>query len=179
MANYLVALSAAIINSSLCQGIVPNQWQISRITPTDATHVSHWSDVSPIAVTNTIAKIAEKFVCEHFNHFYDTQTDINQFGYVHNWSTTHALLKVMHEILVASNCSEKITRILFVDFRKAFDLTDHHILFNKLLTIARSLAFLNDRKQLSKLVTLYLLQLQLELGLLKAQYLVLMTLRLL
>jgi len=85
----------------------------------------------------------------------------------------------MHEILVASNCSEKITRILFVDFRKAFDLTDHHILFNKLLTIARSLAFLNDRKQLSKLVTLYLLQLQLELGLLKAQYLVLMTLRLL
>ena len=30
----------------------------------------------------------------------------------------------MHEIFVASDCLENIIRILFVDFRKAFDLID-------------------------------------------------------
>ena len=93
-----------------------------------------------------------------FNVFYDTHTDINQFGCVHNRSTTHALLKVMHEIFVASDCSENISRILFVDFRKAFDLIDHNVFFNKLLSsgvpehiIAWSLDFLNERKQFVKI----------------------------
>jgi len=64
----------------------------------------------------------------------------------------------MHEIFVASDCSENIIRILFVDFRKAFDLIDHNVLFNKLLSsgvpehiIAWSLDFLNDRKQFVKI----------------------------
>jgi len=55
------------------------------------------SDVRPIAVTNAIAKIAEKFVSSYFNDFSDDYTDVNQFGSVHGRSTTHALLKVMHE----------------------------------------------------------------------------------
>ena len=52
-------------------------------------------DVRPIAVTNAIAKIAEKFVSSYFNDFYDDYTDVNQFGSVHGHSTTRALLKVM------------------------------------------------------------------------------------
>ena len=50
--------------------------------------------------TNAIAKIAEKFVSNYFNDFYDDYTDVNQFGSVHGRSTTHALLKVMHELLL-------------------------------------------------------------------------------
>ena len=80
-----------------------------------------------------IAKIAEKFV-SILMIFYDIHADINQFGYVHNESTPHSLLKVMHEIFVASDVSENIIRILFVDFRKVFDLIDHNVLFNKLLS---------------------------------------------
>ena len=57
----------------------------------------------------------------------------NQFGCVRNRSTTHALWKVLHKIFVVSDCSESIIIILFVDFRKAFDLTDH-VSFNKLLS---------------------------------------------
>ena len=84
------------------------------------------------------------------------------YGCVHNRSTTYALLKVMPEIIVASDCSENIIIILFVDlrvaFRKAFDLIDHNVLFNKLLRsgvpehiIAWSLDYLNDRKQFVKI----------------------------
>ena len=36
----------------------------------------------PITVSSTIAKIAKKFFCEHFNDFYDKNTYVNQFGCV-------------------------------------------------------------------------------------------------
>ena len=102
LANFLAAPVTSIINTSLHQGILPDQRKISRITPVPKIfppkHVE--SDVRPIAVTNAIAKIAEKFVSSYFNDFYDDYTDVNQFGSVHGRSTTHALLKVMHELLL-------------------------------------------------------------------------------
>jgi len=64
MAYHLVVPLAGIINSSLRQGIVPDQWKISRITPIlkvfPPKDVEY--DVRLIAVTNMMAKIAEKFV---------------------------------------------------------------------------------------------------------------------
>ena len=78
MAFYLAASLAGIINSSLRQGIVPDQWKISRITPIPKVFPPKdvQSDIRPIAVTNTMAKIAEKFVCEYSNDFCDSHTDI-------------------------------------------------------------------------------------------------------
>jgi len=67
--------------------------------------------IRPIAVTNAIAKMADKFVSRYFNDFYDDYTDVNQFGCVHGCSTTHALLKVMHELLIAADCSQNIIRV--------------------------------------------------------------------
>jgi len=123
----LANVLAAPVIPSLHQGIVPDQWKISRITPVPKLfppkHVE--SDVRPIAVTNAIAKIAEKFVSSYFNDFYDDYTDVNQFGSVHGRSNTHALLKVMHESFVAADCSQNIIRVLFLDFSKAFHVTDH------------------------------------------------------
>jgi len=64
----------------------------------------------------------------------------------------------MHELFVASDCSQNIIRILFVNFSKAFDLTDHNILLNKFVSngvpvhaTLWSLDFLNDRKQFVKI----------------------------
>ena len=73
--TFLAAPVTSIINSSLHQGIVPDQWKISRITHVPKIfppkHVE--SDVRPIAVTNAITKIAEKFVSSYFNDFYDAE----------------------------------------------------------------------------------------------------------
>jgi len=116
--TFLAAPVTSIINSSLHQGIVPDQRKICRITLVPKIfppkHVE--SDVRHTAVTNAIAKIAEKFVSSYFNDFYDDYTDVNQFGSVHGRSTTHVLLKVMHELFVAADCSQNIIRVLFVDF---------------------------------------------------------------
>jgi len=154
----LAAPVTSIINSSLHQG--NDQWKISRITPVPELfppkHVE--SDVRSIAVTNAIAKIAEKFVSRYFNNFYDDYTDVNQFGCVHGRSTTHALLKVMHELFIAADCSKNIIRALFVDFSKAFDVIDHNVLSNGFISNnipehVWSPNFLNGRKQFVKIGT--------------------------
>ena len=90
------------------------------------TPVNIESDLRPNAVTNSLTKIAEKFVSRHFNEYFDEFTDDNQFGCVRNRSTIH-----MHELFLASDSSQNIIRVLFVDFTKAFDVTDHNVLFNK------------------------------------------------
>lgn len=46
---------------------------------------------------------------------------------VRGGSTIHALLKIMHDVFSAADCSENIIRILFVSFAKAFDLIDHNV----------------------------------------------------
>lgn len=160
MAHILGPPLAAIINCSLRQGIVPDIWKLSRITPLPKTMPvqSIESDVRPIAVTNSVAKIAESFVCKYFNFSFKEHTDPNQFGCVHGRSTTQALLQIMHELFQASECSSNIIRILFIDFSKAFDLIDHNILLKKFVDsglpahiIAWSLDFVSERKQFVKI----------------------------
>ena len=84
--------------------------------------------------------------------------DKNQFGCVSNRSTTLALLKLTHEWFKASDKSNNIIRILFVDFTKDFDLIDHNILLKKFVDYefpphitAWSLDFLTNRKQYVKI----------------------------
>ena len=86
------------------------------------------SDLRPIAVTNSLAKTAVKFVSRHFNEYFDDFTDDSQFGCVRNRSTTHAVLEIVHELFLASDSSQNIIRVLFVDFTKAFDVIDHNVL---------------------------------------------------
>jgi len=68
------------------------------------------------------------------------------------------LLKIVHELFVASDHSENIIRILFVDFCKAFAFTDHNILLDKYVSrdvpehiIVWSLDFLSGRRQFVKI----------------------------
>ena len=149
----------AIINSSIRQGIVPNWWKMSRITPLPKQFPPSTveQDVRPIAITNGIAKVAEKFVAQWFNEHFQTHLDKNQFGCTANRSTTHALIKISHEIFKASDNSNNFIRILFVDFAKAFDLIDHNVLLQKFIKYdfpphisAWSLSFLHDRQQFVK-----------------------------
>jgi len=58
------------------------------------------------------------------------------------------------KVIVVSDCSQNIIRILFVDFCKAFDHIDHDIFLDKFVSsgvpdhiVVWSLDFLNGRKQ--------------------------------
>ena len=67
--------------------------------------------------------------------FFDELTDVNQFGCVRSRSTTHAVLKIMHELFLASDNSQNIIRVLFIDFTKSFDVIDHNVLLESLLAV--------------------------------------------
>lgn len=135
LADVLAAPITAIINTSLRQGVVPDFWKVSRITvlPKVFPASNIESDIRPISVTNSLSKIAEKFVSRLFNRHFDEVADMNQFGCMKNRSTVHALIKVVNHLFKASDSSNNFIRILFVDFRKAFDLIDHNVLLQKFL----------------------------------------------
>jgi len=150
----------ALINSSIRQGTVPEYWKISRITPLPKQFppTTIENDIRPISITNSIAKIAEKFISRWFNEYFEAHLDTNQFGCTANRSTTHALIKLTHDIFKASDNSQHFIRILFVDFSKAFDIIDHNILLQKFVNYnfpqhisVWSLSFLDNRKQFVKI----------------------------
>jgi hypothetical protein len=105
-----------------------------------------------------MAKITEQFVGQFFDEHFNSVIDKNQFGCVRGRSTTHALIKVMHELFHASDNPRNFIRILFVDFSKAFDRIDHNVLMQKFVAhefpqhiVLWSLDFLADRKQIVKI----------------------------
>ena len=84
--------------------------------------------------------------------------DDKQFGTIPNSSTTHALVSMLHTWTKDTDGNGSTTRVVLFDFRKAFDLIDHRILSQKLLTynLPKSITswifnFLTDRTQRVKL----------------------------
>jgi hypothetical protein len=156
LADVLAAPVCALINSSIQQGYVPDQWKNARITaiPKVNPPLSIEHDLRPISVTSGISKIAESFMCKFFNIHFDNFIDPNQFGCTSNRSTTHALIKLTDLFFSASDNSNNIIRILFIDFSKAFDLVNHNVLLKKLLIydfpihiVTWSMSFLQQRTQ--------------------------------
>ena len=58
--------------------------------------------------------------------------DPQQFGTVPKSSTTHKLISMLHSCLESTDGNGATARAVLFDFRKAFDLIDHHILAQKL-----------------------------------------------
>ncbi len=133
---------------------------MSRISPIPKTIPVRniETDLRPIAITCPISKVAEFFAAQFFDEHFHALLDVNQFGSVKGRSTTLALIKFSHTLFEAADDSANIIRILFVDFRKAFDLIDHNVLCSKLIESMFpsrlslwSLSFLNDRCQFVKI----------------------------
>ena len=156
IADLIAAPICSIINSSIRYGTVPNQWKLSRVTPLPKIHppVHIESDIRPISITSPLSKIAESFLCKYFNYYFNDHLDINQFGCSSGRSTTLALIKLTHFLFTSSDQPDVFCRILFVDFKKAFDLINHNILLQKMCDLnipphltTWFLSFLCDRSQ--------------------------------
>ena len=155
----LSAPLCAVINTSIRTGVVPDQWKIARIALLAKTlPVVHLeSDIRPLSITCPISKIAESFIAKRFDDFFYDVQDKNQFGSTTNRSTTLALLKLLHFLFVSSDDSSEIVRVLFVDFKKAFEKINHNVVLSKFkennapvsLTVWM-INFLNKRKQFVK-----------------------------
>ena len=156
LADVLAAPICSVINASIRQAYIPEQWKISRISvlPKITPVRNIETDIRPIAITCSISKVAEYFISKFFEEHFEELQDVNQFGSTSGRSTTLALIKLSHLLFEASDDSRNIIRVLFIDFKKAFELIDHNILSKKLSDYdfppqlaVWMLSFLFDRKQ--------------------------------
>ena len=84
--------------------------------------------------------------------------DPSQFGGIPRSSATHALISMVHSWAEATDGTGSAVRVSLFDYRKAFDLIDHHILATKVSLLSMPLfvkrwviAFLLNRQQRVKL----------------------------
>ncbi|CAB4043478.1 Hypothetical predicted protein [Paramuricea clavata] len=110
-------------------------------------------DLRPISLTSQIAKVMEDCTLDNFFPEVVNKLDTKQFAPPKK-STTHALVYLLHSILVALERGSCTARLFFADFKKGFDLVDHNVIIKELIllgthpSIIRWIkAFLCDREQ--------------------------------
>ena len=81
-------------------------------------------NLRPIALTSVLSKVQESFVVDWINEDIHDKISDSQFGGIRNSSTSLALLYLIHKWYEAMDTPNRIIRIIFLDFKKAFDLID-------------------------------------------------------
>ena len=120
---------ADMINKSYSETHLPLLWKSADVVP--ILKEKPVRDVNrhlrPISLTPIVSKVAEDFVVEFFiKPAVLKKVDPNQYGTIPNSSTVHAQVSMIH--------SWNEFRVMLFDFRKAVDLVDHYLLFQKLKT---------------------------------------------
>ena len=78
-----------------------------------------------------LSKCLEKFMSSWIMDTASEQIDIHQYGSMQGSSTVHALVNMIRRWQEALYSPGNLVHILFLDFRKAFDLVDHTVLTTK------------------------------------------------
>jgi len=124
----------AIWNSSIRESYTPTIWKSGDVCPipkvNPPTRVE--KDLRPITLSPQLSKCLEFYPREWLLELYKDLMDPHQYGSLKGSSTALALVELTHEWIAAMEEPGAVLRILFLDFRKAFDRVDHHILLSKL-----------------------------------------------
>ena len=134
-ADLLAVPIADILDSSYREGRLPPSWKEADVVPVPKQrpvqdinkHLRH------ISLTPILSKIAEEYVVDTYvKPAVLSKIDPQQVGTVPKSSTTHALISMIHSWAKSTDGNGSTTRVVLFDFRKAFDLIDHHVLARKL-----------------------------------------------
>ena len=128
---------AIIFNSSLCSGVLPDEWLISLIVPIyKKSHRYDPSNYRPINLTSTPCKVLEKCIVKHITGYLDVNNLISQsqFGFRSGRSATDQIVLTYNDISISID-QRKTVDLIFFDFSKTFDIVCHAILLQKLFSI--------------------------------------------
>ena len=160
-ADLLAPVVTDILNCSYSEAQLPQSWKFADIVPipkqTPVYDVN--KHLRPISLTPILSKLAEEFVVDRYvKPAVLAKVDTQQFGTVPGSNTTEALISMLHSWNGSTDGNGATVRVVLFDFKKAFDLIDHHILVRKLHSFSLSEAvvswiidFLTCRKQRVKL----------------------------
>ncbi|XP_048590485.1 uncharacterized protein LOC116620085 [Nematostella vectensis] len=125
-----------LYNSSLTDGFFPSPLKsaIARPLPKSKHAKTVENDVRLISLTSQVAKIMEGLTLSRMLPAVLDKIDSKQFA-VASKSTEQAIVYILHLMLEALDLGNCSVRLFFADFRKAFDLIDHHILLDKLRSL--------------------------------------------
>ena len=133
-ADCLAAPLASIFNCSLREGVLPTVWKSANIIPLPKTKplMSVKTDIRPIPITPIAAKVFESILMKYVDDIVCDAMDSKRFGGIAGTSTTDALVSMTHRWYEATDILNTYVRVVMLDFSKAFDLINHHILLEKL-----------------------------------------------
>ena len=123
-----------MFNQSISQSVFPNLCKIARVVPVyKSGNKDDVSNYRPIANLPFISKVFEKLTAIRITNFIDkfNLLDDRQFGFRQGRSTSDAIFTFLEYIYKNLDKKKHVVSI-FIDFSKAFDLVDHHILLCKL-----------------------------------------------
>ena len=148
-----------IINTMFQSGEWPTHWKVENVVPIGKVPIPESEDdLRPISLTPFFSKVAEHFVVSWLLECIGDKIDFRQYGGLKGNSITHYIIEFVNFILSCQDSSDQ-TAIMacLVDFSKAFNRQNHHILVTKLSDMGVPgwllrivMAFLKDRKMLVK-----------------------------
>ena len=127
----LIKLLQLIFNTMIKTGHIPNDFNISLVTPiTKKDSPLSPSDSRPISVSTSIALIYEALIKDKID--FRSMTSCNQFGYQNNTSCKHAYF-VVNETINYYRHGKSAIHVACLDATKAFDKLWRGGLFYKLI----------------------------------------------
>ena len=124
-----------IYNQSIANGIVPDVFQISRVTIYKSGEVTDTGNYRSIATLLSFSKVLERLIYNKLHLFLEKNYIIYkyQFSFRKGYSNEQAILEITDNLNSAID-NKQITCGLFLDFSKAFDTVNHGVLLSKLYT---------------------------------------------
>ena len=128
--DYYVVPLTYVINMSLMEGIFPSELKLAKVVPIfKSGEYDKVNNYRPISVLSFFSKIFEKIMYTNVVNFMDKNDTFYkyQFGFRKSHSTQHAIITLVDKITSSLDSSDLIIGV-FLDFKKAFDTVNHHIL---------------------------------------------------
>jgi hypothetical protein len=133
--NSIIVPLTKLINKCIDSHRYPANWKIAIVTPLfkkgDTSDLNNYRGISILPPLN---KVFEKILASQIKNYFE----INKLFYAgqHGFRCNHSCETALHEIITAcQNNRDKalINLLVFIDFKKAFDMVDPKLLLIKLL----------------------------------------------
>ena len=121
-----------LFSLTLTKSYLPIEWRTHCIIPVfktgDHTVISNYRPISLLCI---ISKVIEKIIFKETTQFVSNSFTPHQFGFLPGRSTLQQLLLFINELLDAKE-NNKMSDVIYLDFKKAFDSVSHCKLLLKL-----------------------------------------------